>query len=86
MDHLRDAEAWKTSVVGVEGGGYGQLVVLAANDTWRAILCVASAGRRIDVDHEGMPAFLVNKQARASNDSQSPTLDGSTSHHLATGS
>lgn len=39
--------------VDVEGGGQGQLVVSAADETWRAILCWASMGRRIDVDQQG---------------------------------
>lgn len=58
----------------VEGGGCGQLVVSAADGTWRAILCWASAGRRIDVDHEGTPASLVNLQVRAGTDTPSPSF------------
>ena len=72
MVHLVDAEAWRTAFVDVEGGGHGQLVVSAADDTWRAILCWASAGRRIDVDHQGIPASLINLQVRAGINSESP--------------
>ncbi|CAB1102471.1 unnamed protein product [Ectocarpus sp. CCAP 1310/34] len=60
--HPRDADAWKTAFIDVEGGGRGQLVVSAADDTWRAILCWGSAGRRIEIDHEGIPASLSNLQ------------------------
>ncbi|CAB1108186.1 unnamed protein product [Ectocarpus sp. CCAP 1310/34] len=62
MVHPREAEAWRTAFVDVEGGGLGQLVVSAADDTWRVILCWASAGRRIDVDTHGIPISLVNLQ------------------------
>ncbi|CAB1096640.1 unnamed protein product [Ectocarpus sp. CCAP 1310/34] len=50
----------------------GMLVVSAADDTWRVILCWASAGRRIDVDTQGIPISLVNLQVRSGVDSQSP--------------
>ncbi|CAB1114907.1 unnamed protein product [Ectocarpus sp. CCAP 1310/34] len=48
------------------------LVVSAADDTWRVIFCWASAGRRIDVDTQGIPISLVNLQVRSGVDSQSP--------------
>ncbi|CAB1116215.1 unnamed protein product [Ectocarpus sp. CCAP 1310/34] len=70
--HPRDADAWKTAFIDVEGGGRGQLVVSAADDTWRAILCWGSAGRRIEIDHEGIPASLSNLQVRAGIESSSP--------------
>ena len=38
MVYPRDAEAWRAAFVDVEGGGQGQLVVSAADETWRAIL------------------------------------------------
>ncbi|CBJ27580.1 hypothetical protein Esi_0075_0065 [Ectocarpus siliculosus] len=60
--HPRDAEAWKTAFIDIEGGGQGQLVVSAADDTWRVILCWASAGRRIEVDPRGIPFSLVDLQ------------------------
>ncbi|CAN0341091.1 unnamed protein product [Ectocarpus sp. 6 AP-2014] len=60
--HPRDAEAWKTAFIDIEGGGQGQLVVSAADDTWRVILCWASAGRRIEVDPRGIPFSLVELQ------------------------
>ena len=62
MVHPRDAEAWREAFVDVEGGGQGQLVVSAADETWRTILCWASAGRRIEVDTEGIPVSLANLQ------------------------
>ncbi|CAN0321470.1 unnamed protein product, partial [Ectocarpus fasciculatus] len=61
MVHPRDAEAWRTAFVDVEGGGLGQLVVSAADESWRVILCWASAGRRIEVD-TGIPISLVSLQ------------------------
>ena len=70
--HPRDAEAWKTAFIDIEGGGQGQLVVSAADDTWRVILCWASAGRRIEVDPRGIPFSLVDLQVRSGIDSQSP--------------
>ncbi|CAM9623129.1 unnamed protein product, partial [Hapterophycus canaliculatus] len=60
--HPRDADAWKTAFIDVEGGGRGQLVVSAADDTWRAILCWGSTGRRVEIDHEGIPTSLSNLQ------------------------
>ncbi|CAM9171524.1 unnamed protein product [Sphacelaria rigidula] len=72
--HPTDADAWKTAFIDVEGGGRGQLVVSAADDTRRAILCWGSAGRRIEVDHEGIPASLSNLQVRAGIDSPSPSF------------
>ncbi|CAB1113402.1 unnamed protein product [Ectocarpus sp. CCAP 1310/34] len=71
MVHPRDAEAWRTAFVEVEGGGLGQLVVSAADESWRVILCWASAGRRIEVD-TGIPISLVSLQVRSGIDSQSP--------------
>lgn len=72
--HPRDADAWKTAFIDVEGGGRGQLVVSAADDTWRAILCWGSAGRRIEVNHEGIPTSLSNLQVRAGIASPSPSF------------
>ncbi|CAB1101988.1 unnamed protein product [Ectocarpus sp. CCAP 1310/34] len=72
--HPRDADAWNTAFIDVEGGGRGQLVVSAADDTWRTILCWGSAGREIEVDHEGIPTSLSNLQVRAGIDSPSPSF------------
>ncbi|CAN0325164.1 unnamed protein product, partial [Ectocarpus sp. 6 AP-2014] len=72
MVHPRDAEAWRTAFVDVEGGGLGQLVVSAADESWRVILCWASAGREIEVDTQGIPISLANLQVRSGVDSQSP--------------
>ncbi|CAM9948387.1 unnamed protein product [Ectocarpus sp. 6 AP-2014] len=72
MVHPRDAEAWRTAFVDAEGGGLGQLVVSAADESWRVILCWASAGREIEVDTQGIPISLVNLQVRSGVDSQSP--------------
>ena len=70
MVHPRDAEAWRAAFVDVQGGGKGQLVVSAAYETWRAILCWASAGRRIEVDTQGIPVSLANLQVRSGVDPQ----------------
>lgn len=40
-------EAWCAVFVDVEGGGRGQLVVSAVDETWRAILCWVSTGRKM---------------------------------------
>ncbi|CAB1096373.1 unnamed protein product [Ectocarpus sp. CCAP 1310/34] len=48
------------------------LVVSAADETWRVILCWASAGREIEVNTQGIPISLVDLQVRSGVDSQSP--------------
>ncbi|CAB1121518.1 unnamed protein product [Ectocarpus sp. CCAP 1310/34] len=47
--HPRDADAWRVAIVDVEGGGLGQLVVSAVDETWR----------------HGIPTSLVGLQVRA---------------------
>ena len=41
MVYPRDAEAGRAAFVDVDDGGQRQLVVSAADETWRAILCWA---------------------------------------------
>ncbi|CAM9635645.1 unnamed protein product, partial [Pylaiella littoralis] len=41
-------------------------------ETWRVILCWASADREIEVDTQGIPMSLVNLQVRSGIDSKSP--------------
>lgn len=48
MVHLCGADAWRPAfLVDVEGGGHGQLVVSATDDTWRVIFCWASRGQML---------------------------------------
>ncbi|CAN0585943.1 unnamed protein product, partial [Ectocarpus sp. 12 AP-2014] len=70
--HRDDADAWRAAFVDVEGGGHGQLVVSAADETWRVILCWGSRGRRIDVNQHGIPTSLVDLQVRAGVTSEDP--------------
>ena len=70
--HRDDADAWRAAFVHVEGGGHGQLVVSAADETWRVILCWGSRGRRIDVNQQGIPTSLVDLQVRAGVISEDP--------------
>ncbi|CAB1113970.1 unnamed protein product [Ectocarpus sp. CCAP 1310/34] len=70
--HPRDADAWRAAFVDVEGSGHGQLVVSAADETWRVILCWGSRGRRIDVNQHSIPTSLVDLQVRAGVTSEDP--------------
>ena len=70
--HPRDADAWRAAFVDVEGGGCRQLVVSAADETWRVILCWGSRDRRIDVNQHGIPASLVDLHVRAGVTSEDP--------------
>ncbi|CAB1108591.1 unnamed protein product [Ectocarpus sp. CCAP 1310/34] len=70
--HPCDADTWRATFVNVEGGGHGQLVVSAADETWRVILCWGSRGRRIDVNQHGIPASPVDLQVCTGVTSEDP--------------
>ncbi|CAN0296443.1 unnamed protein product [Ectocarpus fasciculatus] len=68
MVHPCDDDGWRPAFfidVDVDGGGYGQLVMSATDETRRVILCRASLGRMSTLSASRHLSLVRLQQARA---------------------